>query len=312
MATIPDLVTILNLDAQKSVSPFGGKHRTILISKTYSNTGDFVFNNLLHHFVRKEMTTPILLVTLNHDWSNYSSIAAKCGFNLRRTQNSGTIEVLDMMCEWLNAVKEGDTNFNPCDCIQNYVNSFINLHTPPENVSEENEAVAETQVSTKPLIVMIDDLSILLSIHPNPNEVFRMFSLINKSLRSRSQDITCGKLSHLIVQTMMTSPKDEDLNWRVYSNIENLCDLIMILRPLETGHSTRVDGTIKIIDNRRPTEAEASTKSSPSTGMSSLMSTLRLPSTVIPDGLGDIGTKRALFYKLGDRRVRLTSSALIY
>lgn len=293
MASTPDLINLLCLDAQKSLSPFGGKHRTILITKDYSNTGDFVFNSLLNNFVRREPTTSILLITLSHDWSNYSASAAKCGYNMRRTQNGGNVSVLNIMEKYLEVVKE-EREENFCDFILENVNKFISDNT------EEGQL--------KPIAIMLDDLSLLRTLGAKPNQIYSLFYMINGTLRDRSENLQDNKLSYFIVQTMAAvssqkrnqqSDVDFDSEFaHTTSNLENLCDLFIILRPLETGYSTRVDGTIKIIDNRLP----LSDKSSINTKASLFPS----------DNLGEVGTKKAYFFKLGDRRARLTSSALIF
>lgn len=295
MTNIPDLTTVLCLDPKMSSSPFGGNHRTILISKDYTNSSDFAFNSLLHYHVRKDPNTSILLVTLAHEWTNYSASAAKCGYNLRRTQNKGNIEVLNVMSAFLNAVTSGDQTFSPCEYILKSVSSFIKDHTN-----------TEIGGPIKPIIVMIDDISLLLSINSKNNEVYQLFSSIDRSLRDRSQKLSDNQLSHFIVQTMVKNYKpndtyqDEecDIN-HIVANMENLSDISLSLKPLNTGYSTRVDGTIKIIDNRLPTLYPPASQQLPPI------------TSLLVESAGEIGTKKAFFFKLGDRRVRLTSSALI-
>lgn len=285
-----------------SVSPFGGQHRTILISKDYINSSDFAFNNLLHYHVRREPNTPILLVTLSHEWANYSASAAKCGYNLRRTQNKGNIDVLDVMSAFLDAVRCGTQTFNPCEYIRKGVSKFVEEHTGLVQANQDQSA------SIKPVIVMIDDISLLLSMTSKPNEIYQLFSSIDRSLRDRSQRLTDNQSSYFIVQTMVVnhkSPHDKayqnmeyNVNY-IMASMENLSDITLTLKPLNTGYSTRVDGTIKIVDNRLPSVHQSSSQLLPSV------------STIFAESAPEIGTKKAFFFKLGDRRVRLTSSALI-
>lgn len=287
-----DLISLLRLDSKYSHSAFGGLHRTILISKDYTNSGDFVFNCLLHHFARKEPNTPTLLVTLSHEWSNYSSCAAKCGSNLRRSQNRGNIDVLNLMSKYIDSMREeSESDLNLCKYIEDEVLKFIGIHT------QNDEA--------KPVIVMIDDISILLTIGYKVNEVYRLFSTLDSTLRMRSKRYKVEQLSHLIAQTLFTNYKvteyndlkanDDDLNY-LTATFENHCDLILTLKPLSTGHSTRVDGTIKIVDNRLPSGKQAP---------------ITLGQSISLENNNEIGSIKAFFFKLGDRRVRLTSSALL-
>lgn len=297
----PDLMSLLCLDPKFSQSPFGGNHRTILIQRDFTNSGDFVFNNLLQHFGRREPNTQILLITLGHDWLNYSACAAKCGFNLRRKQNMGNIEVFEVMERFLDDASEGLIG-NYCDYILDQVNKF--LDSSSDHLQSEG-----SDKNQKPIAVMIDDISLLSIIGVQHKDIVKLVSNIDHRLRQRSKSLLPGRLNYLIIQTMFTnmkakqthSPEDNNLNF-INTTLENACDLNITLKPLETGHSTRVDGTVKIIDNRLPITAKSSGN----------MSTIRSPISVFPDSSAEIGSKKAFFYKLSDRRVRLTSSALIF
>lgn len=300
--SVPDLINVLNLDVKLSKSPYYGQHRTFLIAKDYTNVGDFAFNNLLQHYSRKEPNTPILLVTLNQSWSNYSACAAKCGYNVRRSHNSGNIDILDVMAEYLN---EGTERFEPagmCNFIFGAICDFTQKYAP--ETDEAGNRVA------KPVIIMIDDFSVMRSLEACPRTLYRMFVKIDKLLRDRSRDIKgVGQASHLIVQTMTTYLKPnesyedmkDDLSY-LTANLASLCDIAITIMPLESGYSTRIDGIIRIVDNRLPTtEPKPTSKSS-----------MKLPTSLFADLQGEIGLKRAYFFKLGDRRAKLTSSALLY
>lgn len=299
MAHIPDLISLLCLDPKYSLSPYGGQHRTILISRDFTNNGDFLLNNLLQHFAKKEPDASILLVTLSHDWSNYSSIAAKCGSNLRRSETNGNIDVLNVMKEYLNSISRGQS-FNACQFISDSTSEFIRGHSMKSDDGKTSDG------KLRPIHVIVDDISILLSIGSKHNDVFKLFCLINNIMRDRSKELRKDRLSHLIVQTLTSNskftpsgPNGDNLNHLVM-NIENLCDLSITLKTLETGYSMKVDGTIKIVDNRLK-----SLNLPPKSSIAQL-----LPNTAMVSG--DVGSKRAFFFKVGDRRVRLTTSALIF
>lgn len=304
MTSAPDLLNLLCLDPRQSLSPFGQQHRTLLIAKDYTNSGDFVFNSLLQYFGRREPNTQILLVTLSHNWASYSASATRCGFNLRRTQNLGNIEVFDLMETFFEESKRGQANVDKyCDMIYERIASFVNNQT--------TSSLNDDHQPKKPIAIMIDDLSILPTIGVSPGQVLMMVVSIDKLLRKQSRVLPDGRANHLVVQTMFTNfksaqtnrPCDDDLN-HLISNLENMSDLSIYLKPLDTGHSTRVDGTIKVVDNRLPAKSPSPQKSSPQTH--------KLMLSMFPEVSGDIGAKKAYFYKLGDRRVRLTSSALIF
>jgi hypothetical protein len=304
MAVVPDLMSLLSLDPRLSKSPFGSNHRFILIEKDFTNSGDFVFNNLLQHFGKREPNTQVLLVTLSHSWRNYSVSAAKCGFNLMKKQNStGNIDVLSIMDKYLEDMSNSSSDINYCDYIVERTTEFL------DNL--ENESTSGTSLTrpAKSASVMIDDLSILLTIGCSPRDITRMILNIDQLLRSRSDSLPPGRLHHLIVQTMFVNLRKnedhssdyEELNF-ILRNLENICDLHLTLKPLETGHSTRVDGTIKFVDNRIASKDDGTAGGSRSGILSNMLT----------GASADIGSKKAYFYKLGDKRVRLTSSAFIF
>lgn len=356
MNHVPDLTSQLNLDAKFSRSPFGGNHRTILITKTFSSTGDFAFNNLLHHFSRKEPKTPILLVTLSQNWANYSASAAKCGHNLRKSTNGGNIEVLNIMDLLYESIKKvdneptdasrtrlqmrDDRTLDGCDLthetIISKIRSFISKHSEPlDQVYGETCPAPSNNTTMKHVIIMIDDLTILRAVGFSECDVYKIFSTLDKELRDRSQKLPETSLSHFIVQATTIKAGGHDMrgvdklltNYSL-SNMENLSDLCISLKPLDTGYSPRVDGTVKIIDNRLQAHQRLSTETPPSSSGSSLskqgdcldatqpapkfqFTPMTSSSLFRGNQAGDIGAKRAFFYKLGDRRARLTSSALI-
>lgn len=337
MANVPDFLNLLCLDPKHSQSPFGGRNRTILIAKDFNNSADFAFNSLLQHFGRKEPNTRILLVTLSHDWSNYSASSAKCGFNLRKIQNMGNIQVLNVMDKFLENITSGGQDddgqklFNYCQFIKESVIDFIDRNNNDQtkdnrydsSTGENNEKTDTPKKVMRPTIVMIDDLSILLTIGSSVNEVFQLVLSLNTLLRTGSECLPADRVNHFIIQTMFTNintkqhkqPRqisDKNLNYLI-SNIENICDVCITLKPLDTGHSNRVDGTIKILDNRLKVSQNHPDKTAAASSLPPKPLPLQqLSMGMFPDTSSDIGSTRAYFYKLGDRRARLTSSALIF
>lgn len=313
MANVPDLMSLLCLSSSQSHSPFGGQHRTILIEKDYFNAGDFVFSSILQHYGRREPNSRIVLFTLLHDWTNYSAAAAKCGANLRRTQNMGNIDVVDLMSLYCESLKAGtDLRFNSCKYLKDYLQRYFLQRTSEDcgDINKTQECRPEPQASKNPVIVMIDDLSSLLVTGSTCDDVVCLLSTIDSLMRKQSCQLQSGLCNLLVLQTMTPScvepgsnftPRDSLLK-QLVMNLRNSCDLIVALRPLETGHSTRVDGTLKIIDNRLPTLEPKTNTSAASTSALSFMG----------DAPMQIGTSKAYFFKLSDRRVRLTTSAMIF
>jgi len=302
MAHIPDLTHLLALDSRTSISPFKGQHGTILISRDHTNSTDFMPSVLLQHFSRKEPQAPTLLVSLSQNWTNYSASAAKCGFNLRRTQNMGKIDVLDLMSMYLGALKEGVSDFDPGKLILESVITHLEKHT--------TISPSDGTKLTKPTKVLIDDLSILLTLGSTASRIYQLFSTIENLMRDCQ--LPKGHSSHLIIQTMAINTTSNtydnvpnDLN-HLIATLSNHCDILITIRPLGSGYSTRVDGTIKIFDNRLTIRSQSSL----SIGDTSFQKQATLP--LFPETPVEILAKKNFFFKLGDRKVRLMSSALLF
>lgn len=306
MATqAPDLMNLLCLEPGPSKSAYGGQHRRLLIQRDFSNSGDFVFNNLIQHFGKRQPNTPTLLVNLSHDWLHYSACAAKCGFNLRRRQNMGNIEVLNVMEMFLDDMCAG-VQADHCDTILKEAKKFIEAVEGDNDKGKQQVAGVGCQDAqsrpVQPVAIMFDDLSILATLGASQAAIHQLVNGIDFILRERSKNHSNGCNSHLVIQTMCTNvrpkqalaPGGLDLNF-LLANLSDQSDMVITLKPLESGHSTKVDGTIEIVDNRLP-----ATQGNYGAPRLNLLSSLS----------ADIGLKRLYYYKLADRRARLTPNAL--
>lgn len=305
MATnIQDLISQLSLEPKRSRSAFGGQHRTICITKDFTNTGDFAFNNLLQHFSKKQPNTPLLLITLQHDYINYSAAAARCGISLRRTQPTGNIEVLDVMNDFLEDLVQHERKGNPFgDHICNKI-----VESCLEFVSKHHDA-NDSEMS-KPVIIMIDDLSVLGGLDCSPNAIFELFSRVDASMRSRSHKYPEDITSFFIAQTMdptlkcKTTPTSELHEYAaVCRAMSNRGDIHITIKELDTGYSTRVDGTVRVVDRRIVPDVDGTKDAEKKPSVSGHV-------FMRENGL-DIGSDRAYFFKVSDRRVKLTTDALL-
>jgi len=210
------------------------------------------------------------MINLSHNWSNYSIASSKCGFNLKKKDNGGNISIIDLQTEYLSAALKG-AEIDLCKLVYDRFCAFMK----------------ETKRG-KPVIVMIDDLSIFSSIGYDNTVIHQLIRQISNRLREDSSELTNEQLNHMIIQS------SDDLRGLIQS-LRNSSDIYMVIRPLETGHSTVVDGTLRITDIRLPNDS----------GNKQIHSTLSFAQPT------NIGCRRSFFYKLGDRRVRLTTSAPI-
>lgn len=223
----------------------------------------------------------------------------------------GNIDVINLMSLYYESLKSGNEDeFNSAKYLKDHLQTYLSQApagcTDNANQGYGSKLQADQQ---QPLIIMIDDLSSLLTTGSTCADVVSLISSLDCLMRKQSKTLQHDRCNLLVVQTTVAcvkpkisfSSRESQLR-QLVMHLKNSCDLFIALRPLETGHSTRVDGTVRIFDNRLPTRESKLAASAPSTSGLSLLGETPV----------SIGTNKAFFFKLSDRRVRLTTSALIF
>jgi hypothetical protein len=85
--SMSDLITLLDL------SP----NSYLLLTNRDQISQQFIFDVLIQDLVKKD--NQLLLILLSNNWTNYSTIAAKCGLNLKNLRDKQLIKVIDIISE---------------------------------------------------------------------------------------------------------------------------------------------------------------------------------------------------------------------
>lgn len=199
------------------------------------NNGSFLIHSLISSKVRccrnRTGTDPFLiLILLNHSYSHYSSVAAKSfGLNLKALRDSGQLVVIDIISnlrEYLDSVSRFDFN------------KF--LATIHDNLSPINRSKTDEGSGQNPLII-IDDISVLLSLQLNISVLYKLVS------RIRSLAFNQGMT--LIIQSHMDPDSEDEKMNNLAQSISSCSDVWIDCQKLVTGFSQTIDGSLDIKDH---------------------------------------------------------------
>lgn len=148
---------------------------------------------------------------------------------------------------------------------------------------EVSSFVACATEQTRSLNVMIDDITSFYNIGLSRVDITHLFHTIHTHLDKHQSGCNYFIVQGLNIDSFILS-------------LANFSDIFLLIQPLNTGFSKLVDGTISIFDNRVPKKKDAS----PTNTIDNLTSRLTGRNKF------DIGCHRELFFKLSERKVKLT------
>ena len=168
----------------------------------------FVFDYLLQHYARKAVN--VLAVLLADQWSHYRSLAAKCATNLTQLVDKEVIRVIDVFADI------SDFEF--------------------DNFSDQLCRTVSSLSANS--VVLIDDISLLLSLNVPPNRIYRLIHKLQVLSRQNQLILAIG--GHY-----PTEDDDEEAN-RLVTSIAHKCDILCQIDSTSSGYSPLVSGCLRI------------------------------------------------------------------
>ena len=188
-------------------------------------TQPFAFELILHHHVKElESQNNILLILLSHNWKHYSAVAAKCGLNLKK-KKSDIISGEEVEENKIDSVDIFDYDYvynDPFDYTFDWA-----LFT--EDISAKVNFLPHNS------IVLIDDLSVLLSLDVTSSSIYRFVRLLRKELTK--------KQSILFIASNYVQ-EDEQMHQLITSLIYE-CDTWLDCNNPKSGYSSHINGIAK-------------------------------------------------------------------
>jgi hypothetical protein len=196
-----DLITLLDL------SP----NSYLLLTNRDQISQQFIFDVLIQDLVKKD--NQLLLILLSNNWTNYSTIAAKCGLNLKNLRDKQLIKVIDIISE---------EQFD-------YQKFVFKLNEELSHLSSNS-------------VVLIDDLSLFFSLSLNFEVIYKLVHKLRVNCSQNNQILVIG--SHF------PSEEDDEEVHRLVVSIAHKSDIWCEVNKTRTGFSPLISGSLKIHKRR--------------------------------------------------------------
>ena len=178
-------------------------------------TQPFAFDLLLQQFSKEKKN--IVLVLLSQNWSHYSAVATKCGLNLKNHQSDGMISAVDVF--------EYNTPLNGFDYSFDWAMFVQDINAKVASLPDHS-------------ILLIDDLSVLLSLNIDPSSVYTFVRQLRKELLK--------KQSTLFIASFYLQ-EDEQL-YNLITSLVYECDTWLDCDKPKSGYSLHINGIAKCLN----------------------------------------------------------------
>lgn len=173
----------------------------------------FPFNLLIRQLVQ-EHNKNLLLILFSENLQHYSAVSAKCGFNLKKYVDDGSIRIFDSF----------DGDFVTDTICFDYENFNSNIDRLIESLPANST-------------VLIDSLDVLHSLGLSS---YQIYSFVRK-LRYHLQKNSCG----LFIETSYKPENNNEWNSLITSLIYS-CDVWVDCDKPKTGYSLTINGILKL------------------------------------------------------------------
>lgn len=243
----------MSLDLNQVLDLPGNFNKIKLLSITGDdlNNCSFLLHSLISSKVRscrnqRDESPFLVLILLNHSYTHYSSVAAKSfGLNLKALKDSGKLIVLDIISNLKEYLNEERFDFHKLSFdIQECLSRMKRMERKQCEDSTSVNVELESGWNGNTLVI-IDDVSTLLSLQVSISSIYKLVS------RIRSLSL---KHEMMIVIQAHFDPECEDEEMNTLANcIASVSDVWIESSKLETGFSQSIDGYISLHDYKNRT-----------------------------------------------------------
>lgn len=203
-------------------------------------TQPFAFELMLQSLVKGAEGTSLALVLLGQGWSHYSAVATKCGISsLKSRREEGTITVVDLFDETAGDDHSGFFS-DPCEVGQ------IDTLQWGKLVKAINAQVTKLPSNS---VLLIDDLSVLLSYIAEPALIYSFVRRLRQSLKRKQCSLFIG--TYFLEE-------DEAATVLVTSLLYE-CDTWLDCDRPKSGYSQTINGIAKCHTKQQAAEGGSST-----------------------------------------------------
>ena len=228
----PELNGVLKIDSDSNLSGL-----SVLVTETNTD-GTFVLHHFLSSYLRHGWN--VCLVNFNQSFTHYNVVGNKLGVNLSKAKEQGHLVIIEGLKNIGAQVLASSLNTESCDFISKDLIDFSagKLHSlKPLFLHIKDMCSMLVTKQSSPTLVIIDDLSVLLSLGVPISGIFFFMHYLKQLI---GQDQTTGLLS------LIHCSKDDEEIELLARQLEHSSDICIDAQGLDSGYCKDVHGEITV------------------------------------------------------------------
>ncbi|XP_023219524.1 elongator complex protein 6-like [Centruroides sculpturatus] len=194
-----------------------------------SKDADFIINELLMHFVKNGRS--VVLLSTSQTFLHYSNVGLKLGINVKQLRENKQFVCLDVLKSFSGCF-ESLNNTKPEDKIAScFLQSKPTLISVYESIKQAVEDIIENK---NEFLLILDDVMLFLSFGASVGDILDLVHYCRLLVKRYG-----GCL--LVCSCDIT---DDDDNQQMNAILTHLCDKLIVIQGLNTGHSREIDGKV--------------------------------------------------------------------
>lgn len=191
--------------------------------------GEFVIHEILTHFVKNDHS--VILLSTSQLFLHYSNVGLKLGINTKQLKEKRQIVCFDILKSFSECLGSLDKS-KPEDII---TSSLIQSKPKLQPLFELIKQTVEEMITKKyKILLIIDDILLFLSFGASVGEILDFVHYCRLLIKRYNGCLLI--CSHDIF--------DDEENQQINTMLSHLCDKLIAIERLSTGHSREIDGKI--------------------------------------------------------------------
>lgn len=210
-------------------------NKFIIVTKDVTSDVNFVFCELLSHYINKNYT--VVLLNFSQSYAHYNHMLLKSGVNVRQLKEKQQILAIDGLFEIENLTKIEADNINQNTAFRDLFSGSGSDDSMQSLFNLINKTVQKLASESKQFILFIDDVSTLLNLGIN---VTRIFSFIQYCRSLCFKD----KNAQNVLLVGSVYEKEDLLSKKQNDYFLHIADVKIQVEGLKTGYSKDVHGKV--------------------------------------------------------------------
>lgn len=214
-------------------------NKFIIATKDVTSDVNFVFCELLSHYINKNYT--IVLLNFAQSYAHYNHMLLKSGVNVRQLKEKQQILTIDGLSEIEKLTKMEADNMNQDTAFRDLFSDSGSADSMQSLFCLINETVQKLMNESKQFILFIDDASLLLNLGMNITHILSFIQYC-RSLCFKDKN------AQNILLVGSVYDKEDLLNKRQNDYLLHVADVKIQVEGLKTGYSKDVHGKVTLLN----------------------------------------------------------------